>query len=119
MGGTSSFRSGSGEVDAAARDALSAIGPASTDALIRTIQKGGPEAYYAAQSLTLQGSAALPALQKAAHSASPVGQRWVAVVLGDMGSPEGRATLKELQKSSDPDVSFVAQQQLDRIARAQ
>ncbi len=108
-----------GEVNTAARDALSAIGPAATDALIITIQKGGPEAYYAAQSLTLQGSEALPALQKAALNPNPVVQKWVAVVLGDMGSIEGRPTLQQLQKSSDPDVAYAAQQQLDRIARTQ
>ncbi len=115
----SALRDEAGEVNTAARDALTLIGPAANEALIRAMQKGGEEAYYAAQSLANQGSDALPALQKAAQISNPLGQKWVAVALGDMGSVEGRPTLQILRQSSDPDVAFVAQEQLDRIVRAQ
>src|SRR4029450_12739778 len=65
-----------GEVSSAARDALADIGPDAMQALIAVMQKGGANAYYAAQALSKQGAAALPALQKAAQAANPVSQRW-------------------------------------------
>src|SRR5262249_44368587 len=108
-----------GQVNTAARDALAAIGPEATTALIATMQKGGTDAYYAAQALSKQGPAALPALQKAAQNANPVSQRWAAGALGDRGVAEARPTLQALARSSDPDVSYVAKQQLDRMGRTQ
>ncbi len=106
-----------GDVSAAARDALTAIGPASTDALIATMQQGRPDAYYAALALARQGASALPALEKAAANANPVSQRWAAVAHGDIGVAEARPTLQQLERSADPDVAYVAKEQLDRIGR--
>ena len=108
-----------GDVGAAARDALAAIGPQATNALVAVIQKGGPEAFYAAQALSRHGAAALPALEKVASAANPIGQRWAAVALGDLGVPEARRPLELLAKSSDPDVAYVAREQLDHLGRAQ
>jgi len=41
------------------------------------------------------------------------------VVAGDMGLSEVRDTLQPLEKSSYPDVAFVAKQQLNRMAQRQ
>lgn len=108
----------SGLVAIAARNALQAIGPAATTALIAVIQKGGTDAYYASEALARQGQAALPALEKAAQSPNPVGQRWAAVALGDMGVPDARPALQQLAKSSDPDVAYVAKVKLERLSRS-
>jgi HEAT repeat protein len=108
-----------GTVNTAARDALGSVGPVATAALTAVMQKGGEEAYYAAQALARFGQAALPALQSLAQSPNPVGQRWAAVALGDLGLPEAQSALQQLEKSSDPDVAYVAQQQLSRLGRAQ
>jgi HEAT repeat protein len=108
-----------GPVQTNARDALAAIGVPATDALIGGIQKGGTEAYYAAQALARSGAQAVPALIRVAHGSNPVGQRWAAFALGDANSPEARQTLKQLEKSPDPDVAYVAKEQLDRQSRAE
>jgi HEAT repeat protein len=109
----------SGDVASAARTALAAIGPDATDALIGVMEKGQTDALYAAEALASEGTAALPALEKVAHENNPTGQRWAAVALGDMGRSEARPALEELEHSTDPDVQFVARQQLDRLTRAQ
>lgn len=107
----------SGDVVDAAQKALAAIGPAATDALIAVMQKGSTDALYASRALAAQGASALPALQKAAQSPNPVGQRWAAVALGDMNVADARPTLQALEKSSDPDVAYVAKEKLDSLGR--
>ncbi|HLV79352.1 MAG TPA: HEAT repeat domain-containing protein, partial [Chthonomonadaceae bacterium] len=104
------------DVAATAEQALAHIGPDATNTLLALIQKGGTDAYYASEALGHQ-SAALPSLQKAAQSKNPVEQRWVAVALGDMGVSGARPTLEQLARSSDPDVAYVAREQLDRMGR--
>lgn len=109
----------SGEVMTAARDALAAIGEPANSALLSTMQEGGPTAYYAAQAFASRGAEALPALEKAARNPNPVSQRWAAVALGGLGVAEARPLLEELEKSSDPDVAFVAREQLESFGRKQ
>lgn len=110
----------SGEVSLAARDALAGIGPDATDALVATIQKGGTDSYYAEQALARQGAGALPALQKAAaDAANPVGQRWAAVALGDLGVAGVSETLRKLASSPNEDVAYVAKEQLNRLGQTQ
>ncbi|HZT40625.1 MAG TPA: HEAT repeat domain-containing protein [Chthonomonadaceae bacterium] len=106
----------SDDVASTAEQALAKIGPDATQTLLALIQKGGTDAYYASEALGHQ-SDALPSLQKAAQSPNPVEQRWVAVALGDMGVSGARQTLEQLAKSSDPDVAYVAKEQLDRMGR--
>lgn len=108
-----------GEVATAAVDALSAIGPDATAALIQQTRQGDITAYYAAQALGKQGRAALPALQQAASGATSPAQRWTAVALGETHQPEARPTLEQLAKSADPNVSSAARQQLDRLGSVQ
>jgi HEAT repeat protein len=105
----------SGNVDTAARDALAAIGEPATAELVKVIQKGGTQAYYAAQALSRVGIPALPALEKVADNPNPVGQRWAAVALGGLNSADASPTLEKLEKSTDPDVSYVAKEQLNRM----
>jgi HEAT repeat protein len=107
-----------GDVDTAARDALSAIGPASIDKLIKVIQTDGAEAYYAAQALSNQGAAALPALKRVADGNDRVAQHWAAVALGSLSSSgvqSARPLLVKLAKSTDDDVQYVANEQLHRL----
>jgi HEAT repeat protein len=108
-----------GDVASAAQHALSQIGPDATEALIAVIRRGDTEALYAARALADQGKSALPALQQAARENNPVSQRWAAVALGNMGLSEAQDTLQQLERSSDPDVAFVAKQQLNRMAQRQ
>ncbi len=109
-----------GDVRDVARDALVQIGPEATDALIAVMRTGRTDAFYAAQAVSQQGTPALDALTKlAADSAHPVGQRWAAVALGDMGVADAGKPLQELAKSSDPDVAYVAQSQLARLGQPQ
>jgi HEAT repeat protein len=110
----------SGAVSIAARDSLAAIGPAATDALVAVIKKGGTSSYYASQALARQGATALPALEAtAADAANPVGQRWAAVALGDLGVAGSSATLKQLARSSNEDVAYVAKEQLNRLGQTE
>ncbi len=106
----------SGEVQTAAESALSRIGPSATEALIALTRQGGTDAYYAARALGQQGAQALPALEKAAEAAkTPVAQRWVAVALGETRLPEARTPLQQLAQSPDPDVAYVAHEQLNHL----
>lgn len=108
-----------GDVRDVAQDALVEIGPEATDALIAAMQSGKTDAFYAAQAIAQQGMPALDALKKlAADSAHPVGQRWAAVALGEMGVADAAKPLQELAKSSDPDVVYVAQAQLARLGQS-
>ena len=107
-----------GDVDTAARDALSAIGPSAIDKLVTVIQTDGAEAYYAAQALANQGSAALPALTRVADGNNRVAQHWAAVALGSLSSSgvqNARPLLVKLAKSTDDDVQYVANEQLHRL----
>ena len=106
-----------GTVNLAARDSLAAIGPDASDALIAATKQGGPIALYAAQALAQQGTIALPALEKATESADPNTQRWAAVALGELGVAEARPALEKLAASSNADVAFVANEQLNRIGK--
>lgn len=110
----------SGDVSTASRDALAAIGPDSTSALAEAINGGGVVAYYAAQALSLQGVSALSTLQRtAANSANPVGQRWAAVALGEIGVSQARQTLVQLSTNSNQEVALVAREQLNRLGSAE
>ena len=106
-----------GTVNLAARDSLAAIGPDASDALLAATKQGGPIALYAAQALAQQGTVALPALEKATESADPNTQRWAAVALGELGVAEARPALQKLAASSNADVAFVANEQLNRIGK--
>jgi HEAT repeat protein len=107
-----------GDVSLAARDSLAAIGTDATEALVSVIRKGGTSSYYASQALARQGAPALPALQAAAaDTGSPVGQRWAAVALGDLGLSGASETLKQLAHSANEDVSYVAKEQLNRLGQ--
>jgi HEAT repeat protein len=109
-----------GDVRDVAQAALVQIGPEATDALIAAMQAGHTDAFYAAQAVAQQGLPAMDALKKlAADTTHPVGQRWAAVALGDMGVAEAAQPLQLLAKSSDPDVAYVAQAQLARLGQVQ
>jgi HEAT repeat protein len=107
----------SGTVQVAATNALGAIGTQATAVLLAVTQHGGATAYYAAQALGQQGEKALPALESAAKIGNPLEQRWVAVALGETNQPDARGTLQQLAASTDPDVAYVAHEQLNHLGR--
>ncbi len=109
----------SGTIQVAVTTALANIGAKATEALIAATKQGGANAYYAAQALGQQGEKALPALETAAKTSDPVQQRWVAVALGATNQPAARSTLQELANSKDPDVAYVAHEQLNHLGRAE
>lgn len=107
-----------GQVNTAARDALSRIGAPAVDKLITIIQSDGAEAYYAAQVLANLGPSAVPALTRVADGSNRIGQHWAAVALGTLSSAgvvEARPVLQRLAKSSDEDVQYVANEQLHHL----
>ena len=109
-----------GSVTIAAQGSLASIGPDATTALISVIKKGGTSSYYASLALGRLGIQALSDLQKtAADTSNPVGQRWAAVALGDLGVSEARPTLVQLSKSSNEDVAYVAKQQLNKLGQTE
>jgi HEAT repeat protein len=109
----------SGAVQVAAQNALAAIGAPATDALIAATRQGGATAFYAAGALGQEGDLALPALERAAGTSNPVAQRWAAVALGETNQPRARAALEQLANSPNPDVAYVAKEQLNHLGRAQ
>ncbi len=105
----------SGMVDKEAGNALAAIGPAAVPTLTGLLAKQNVVAYYAATALGQEGSVnavVLQALQQAAQSHNTNVQRWAAYALGQTGVAAARPALQQLAQSSDPDVQFVARQQL-------
>ena len=106
-----------GEVNLAAKNALAAIGPDASDALVAALHSDGPTALYAAQALAGTGTTSLPALEKAAQQGDATTQRWAAVALGELGTAEARPALETLAQSPNADVVFVAKEQLNRLGK--
>ena len=107
-----------GDINSSARQALSAIGSDATERLTSLIQTDGVGAYYAAIALSNQGAAAFPALQKIAVGTNKTAQHWAAVALGGLaaaGVVEAKPALQQLAASPDPDVQYVANEQLHRL----
>ena len=107
-----------GDLNSAARNSLTKIGIEATERLSSLIQTDGTTAFYATQALAGQGVTALPILQKLAAGTNIVAQHWAAVALGGLGAAgvqEARPTLQLLAKSADPDVQYVASEQLRRL----
>ncbi len=113
----SALQDSDGTVNLAARDSLAAIGPDASDALLAATRQDGAVALYAAQALAQQGTAALPALERATESANTTTQRWAAVALGELGLAEARPALQKLAGSANAEVAFVANEQLNRIGK--
>lgn len=114
----------SGTVAEAATQALAQIGPAAAPTLISLLAKGGTTAYYASTALgelldSDHGHEILMQLATAVKSANPTLQRWAAVALGNTDLAGAKDILEQLAKSSDADVAYVAQQQLNRFEQAQ
>ena len=104
-----------GNTPLAARDALAAIGTPALAPLTTEMARGGVDAWYASQALAHMGVLALPALQREAANSDPTAQRWAAVALGGMGLADARPTLEQLAQSTNPDVQYVAREQLARL----
>lgn len=114
----------SGTVAEAATHALGRIGVDAVPKLVSLLAKGGTTAFYASTALgeqldSSQGATVLKQLTTALRSSNPTVQRWLAVAIGNTNLPEVKTILEQLAKSPNPDVAYVANQQLNRFERAQ
>jgi HEAT repeat protein len=99
--------------------ALGAIGVPAADSLLAVLRKPGEDltvSYQIARALAAMGRSAVPKLTGALSDPSPSVQKWSAVALGEIGDPRAVEALKKLQGSPVPEVRWVAQEQLRRLA---
>jgi HEAT repeat protein len=76
---------------------------------------GSPQAYYAQQALRDIGTAALPALAQAARTGDDTTARFAALLIGDIGTPQGIAALKEVVRRPSPEVRWAAERSLQAL----
>lgn len=100
--------------------ALGEIGLGATDTLLAVLRS--PESsltvrYQVSRALSAMGRDAAPRLTAALSDSSASVQTWSAVALGQIGaaSPETVRELERLAKTADPEVAWVAQEQLRRL----
>ena len=101
--------------------AVSALGDIGLDAADRLLTVlRSPESdltvrYQISRALSSMGRGAVPKLTAALSDGSPSVQMWSAVALGEIGDPEAAQALERLTASADPQVAWVAQEQLRRL----
>lgn len=99
--------------------ALGAIGVPAADQLLALLRKPGEDvtvSYQIARGLAAMGREAVPTLTGALTDASPSVQKWSAVALGEIGDPRAVPALQKLTDTAGPEVRWVAQEQLRRLA---
>jgi HEAT repeat protein len=101
--------------------ALGEIGLGATDTLLTVLRS--PESsltvrYQVSRALSAMGRDAVPKLTAALSDSSASVQTWSAVALGEIGSAplETVQELERLAETADPEVAWVAQEQLRRLA---
>jgi HEAT repeat protein len=111
------FNDEDGRVGAAAAQALSVIGRPAVPQLVAALKApaGSPQAYYAQQALRDIGTAALPALAQAARTGDDTTARFAALLIGDIGTPQGIAALKEVVRRPSPEVRWAAERSLQAL----
>lgn len=106
-----------GFVAGAASVSLVVIGKPAITALVATLGSDNPTApIYASRALRAIGAEASPLVMAAAQSGSSKQRTWCAVVLGWLHAPDAKPLLQKLAASTDPSVSFAAQQALQQFA---
>jgi HEAT repeat protein len=108
------------EVVDAAVLALGEIGLGAAERLLAVL--GSPESsltvrYQLSRALSAMGPDAVPRLTAALSDSSAAVQTWSAVALGEIGTAdlEAVAELERLADTGDPEVAWVAQEQLRRL----
>jgi len=99
--------------------ALGAIGVSATDQLLGLLGKPGQDvtvSYQIARGLAAMGREAMPKLAAALSNPSPNVQKWSAVALGEIGDARAVESLQRLADTAGPDVRWVVQEQLRRLA---
>lgn len=99
--------------------ALGSIGVPAVDPLLAVLRNpsGGLTVdYQIARGLAAMGRQAVPRLTAALSDPSPNLQKWSAVALGEIGDPRAVEGLKRLANTAGPDIRWVAQEQLRRLA---
>ena len=116
-----SLSDSSWQVVDSAVSALGEIGLGATDTLLtvlRSPESGLTVRYQISRALSAMGRDAVPRLTAALSDSSASVQTWSAVALGEIGSasPETVQELERLAETADPEVAWVAQEQLRRLA---
>ncbi len=98
--------------------ALADIGLAGADRLLAVV--GSPDTdptvrYQISRALSGMGRPVVPKLTAALADPSPSVQTWSAVALGEIGDPSAAQALERLAETAEPDVRWVAQEQLRRL----
>ncbi|MCJ7750450.1 MAG: HEAT repeat domain-containing protein [Armatimonadetes bacterium] len=98
--------------------ALGEIGLGATDTLLAALRS--PESsltvrYQVSRALSAMGRDAVPRLTAALSDGSPSVQMWSAVALGEIGDSRAVDALERLAEGADPEVQWVAQEQLRRL----
>jgi HEAT repeat protein len=104
-------------VDAAV-GALGDVGVGAVDRLLAVIRNPAENttvSYQISRALSAVGRPAVPKLVAALSEPNPAVQKWVAVSLGEIGDQSAVEALKKLEASADPNVRWVAQEQLRRL----
>jgi len=116
-----SLSDSSWQVVDSAVSALGEIGLGAADTLLAVLRS--PESsltvrYQVSRAFSAMGRGAVPRLTAALSDSSVSVQTWSAVALGEIGSasPETVQELERLAETADPEVAWVAQEQLRRLA---
>jgi HEAT repeat protein len=108
------FNDRDGRVGAEAARSLAAIGAPAVPALVGALNAPGgtPQGYFAQQALRDIGRGAVPALVKATRTGDETTARFAALILGDLGTPEGIAALRAAAQRPSPEVRWAAERSL-------
>jgi HEAT repeat protein len=107
------------EVVDSAVSALGEIGPAAAPALLNVVASPATDLtvqYQVSRALADMGREIVPRLEAALHEPSPAVQTWSAIALGSIGDSSATDALKALAERGNPEVRWVAEEQLKKIA---
>jgi len=99
--------------------ALGDIGLGAADMLLAVLRGGGSDltvGYQISRSLSAMGRPVVPKLTAALSDGNTSVQTWSAVALGEIGDPGAVKALERLAETAGPEIRWVAQEQLRRLA---
>jgi HEAT repeat protein len=85
-------------------------------AALRSPESSVTVRYQISRALAAIGRAAVPKLGDALSDPSPDVATWSAVALGEIGDPRAVPALRQLASEAGPDLSWVVEEQLRRLA---
>jgi len=99
--------------------ALSEVGSPAVPALLSVVGSSGADLtvqYQVSRALAGMGREVIPRLEEALYQPNPSVQTWSAVALGAIGDSSATSSLKSLAERADPEVRWVAEEQLKKLA---